>query len=143
MTDTAARRQQTMDLAARYQVLLANQQWDEWIELWGDDAVCEFPYAAADRPQRLVGKTKILGYMRGYPGRFVIDRIEEMVLHETVAGAVLVVELAIKGHVVASGASYDQRYVCIFEVADGLLRRYREYWNPMISQVAFTEEREP
>lgn len=47
--------------------------------------------------------------------------------------AVAVVEVTIRGHNPGTGAPYNQSYVLFFETAGGKLRRYREYWNPLIS----------
>ena len=36
-------RNQTMSLMLAYQRLLTEHRMDEWIELWADDGICEFP----------------------------------------------------------------------------------------------------
>lgn len=141
--DVEVRRRTTLELAASYQALLSAGRWDEWIELWSEQPICEFPYAATGRPARLEGRPAILTYMRGAGGRFAIDATDELVLHEGADGSTLVVELAIRGHVIETGAPYDQRYVSIFEVIDGRLARYREYWNPLLARAAFDQEPAP
>jgi len=137
------RRRTAVQVASDYQALLAAGRWAEWIELWADDAVCEFPYAAEGRPRRLEGRAEILEYMRAAGGRFTIDAVDHLVLHEGRDDTRLVVEMAIRGHVLASGAPYDQQYVSVFAVADGRLQHYREYWNPLVGQAAFGDRTEP
>ena len=44
--DDQAIRDQTVALMQAYQTLITEQRFDEWIELWADDGVCEFPFAA-------------------------------------------------------------------------------------------------
>lgn len=62
-SDDQTVRDQTVALIQAYQTLLAERRFDEWIELWADDGVCEFPYAAPGRPSRLCGKDAILSYV--------------------------------------------------------------------------------
>jgi hypothetical protein len=130
-------RQRTLDLAQAYLVLLSEGKLSEWIELWHDEAVLGFPFAPPGRPSSYVGKANILAYMTAGHDRIRIDRVEEMRLHPGADPDVLVVELATRGHLVHNGARYDQSYVSVFECRDGLLWRYREYWNPLISIDAF------
>jgi len=49
----------------------------------------------------------------------------------------LVIELAINGHLLANGATYNQRYVTFFEFELGKIKHYREYWNPVVSIEAY------
>ena len=135
-SDDALRRQ-TLEQAQRYQAFLGEGRLDEWISLWHDEAILEFPYAPAGRAGSYHGKEAILAYMTAASGRIATDGIDELRVHETADPRVLIVELASRGHLVGSGARYDQRYVCLFELRDGLLWRYREYWNPLVSMDAY------
>jgi len=133
MSTTDDVRAATLALVNAYQRLLLQQRWDEWIELWTDDAELEFPYAPRDRQSRYRGKSEIVAYMRATPGRVAVDGVREMRLFPMLDPTVAVVEVAIDGHVPDSGAPYGQRYVLFFEARDGKLWRYREYWNPLVS----------
>jgi ketosteroid isomerase-like protein len=132
-SDVEATRQRTLDLAGMYQTLLGQGRFDEWIALWHDDAILEFPYVPAGRTSSYRGKEAILAYMKAASGRIATDAVDELRVHEAADPHMLVVELATRGHLVGSGAPYDQRYVCVFELREGLLWRYREYWNPLVS----------
>lgn len=46
---------------------------------------------------------------------------------------IAVAELTIKGHAPVTGAPYNQTFVLFFEIKDGKLFRYREYWNPIVT----------
>ena len=130
-------RDETVALMQAYQALITEQRFDEWIELWADDGVCEFPFAADGRPNRLSGKEEILEYMTAYPDRMAIQGVDEMRVHLGLDPHVVVVELTIRGTAVETGMPYNQRFVIIGETKDGKLAHYREYWNPLISAEAF------
>ena len=130
-------REQTLALVQSYQTLIAQRCFDQWIELWAEDGTCEFPYALEGRPRLLQGKDAIYRYMTTYADGIVIDAVEEMRIHPMLDPEMAAVELATAGRVLPSGRAYNQRYVVIFEVKNGKLWRYREYWNPLIAIEAF------
>ena len=124
---------QTAQLMRSYQELLLAGRFAEWIELWADDAVCEFPYAADPNRRRFEGRDAILAYMSATPGQIRVDEVVEHRSHPGKDPTTHVAELAIKGTAVTTGRPYNQRYVIVATATlDGLLSHYREYWNPEI-----------
>ena len=136
-TDEQAIRDETVAIMQAYQTLITEQRFDEWIDLWAEDGICEFPFAAADRPNRLCGRDEILAYMTQYPDRIAIEGVEELRVHLGLDPHTAIVELTIRGTATETGRSYNQQFVIIGETKDGKLSRYREYWNPLISAEAF------
>lgn len=129
-------REQTLALARSYMTLLKDRRFDEWIELWADDGICEFPYALEGR-RLLEGKQDIYAYMTSYPELMAIDSVAEMRVHSMLDPEIAAVELAINGRALATGRPYNQRYVIFIEAKGGRIWRYREYWNSLISIEAF------
>jgi len=137
-TEDQEAREQTLALMGQYQMLLTEQRFDEWIELWADDGICEFPFAPEDRPRRLRGKQEIYEYMSAYPGRLSIDSVEDLRVHPGQDPGTLVVEMNVKGTATETGRPYDQQYVFIAHTKDGKIAHYREYWNPIVAAEALT-----
>jgi ketosteroid isomerase-like protein len=127
------RRAATLKVMGDYQILLAQRRFDEWIEMWADDGVLEFPFAPAGRRRAYQGKADILAYMKHATGRIAADSVEQMRVFPMQNPDIAVVELTIKGRALANDAPYNQSFVIFFEVQDGKLRRHREYWNPLIT----------
>ncbi len=127
------RRAQTLKVLRDYQALLGQGRLDEWIDLWADDGVLEFPYAPAGRRRAYQGKADILAYMKQATGRFAVDSVEQMRISPMLDPDAAVVELSFKGRALANDAPYNQSLVIFFEVRGGKLRRHREYWNPLIT----------
>ncbi len=42
----------------------------------------------------------------------------------------------IEGEALKTGNPYNQRYVTYFELKDGKIQNYREYWSPLITMDA-------
>jgi len=131
--DNEGRRAATLKLMGAYQTLIGQGRWDDWIELWADDGVLEFPFAPAGRRRAYRGKADILAYMKHATGRIAADSVTAMRVFPMQDPDIGVVELSIKGRALVTGAPYNQSFVFFFEVQDGKLRRYREYWNPLIT----------
>ena len=129
-------RERTLELARSYMMLLKDRRFEEWAELWADDGTCEFPYAPEGR-RLLEGKKAIYAYMTSYPDVMAIDSVAEMRVHPMLDPEVAAVELAINGRALTTGRPYNQRYVIFIEARGGKIRRYREYWNSLISIEAF------
>jgi len=127
------RRAETLKLMGDYQTLISQRRFDEWIDLWADDGVLEFPYAPAGRRRAYQGKADILAYMKHATGRVAADSVEQMRISPMLDPGMAVVELSFKGRALANDAPYNQSLVIFFEAQDGKLRRYREYWNPLVT----------
>ncbi|MBL6276558.1 nuclear transport factor 2 family protein [Micromonospora fiedleri] len=100
--------------------------------LYADDAIMEFPFAPPGWPQRLEGRKAVEAYLDGYTDRLDVQRVHDVVVHETTDPDVIVAEMAISGRMVANGEPYTVRYVAVLTIAGGLIRHYRDYWNPLI-----------
>ena len=138
MTDDEGIRLETLTLMQQYQRLLTEARFSEWIELWADDGVCEFPFASLGRPRLLQGKEQILAYMTAYPSRIFIEGVDKLRVHPALNPNVVVVEMTIKGRAVETDKPYNQQYVIVAETRDGKLTHYREYWNPLVLDEALS-----
>ena len=103
----------------------------ELLDMCVDDVVFEFPFAPPGRPTRVEGKPALADYLRSIAGRMRIEHLREVEIHETVKPEVAIVEMTMTGTVTATGAPYEQSYVVVLTVRDGLIARYRDYWNPL------------
>lgn|GEM_PF-412322 len=116
--------------------LFSQESWEEVIGFFADDGVLEFPFAPPGRRSRYVGKPDILAYMKPIAGRIKVDEIVYHKLYPMLDPKMVCMEMGVKGHIAASGAAFNQKYVSFFETKAGKLWRYREYWNPVISMDA-------
>jgi uncharacterized protein len=101
------------------------------VDLCADDVVFEFPFAPPGRPTRVEGKPALGDYLKALSGRMRIEGVRDMEIHETVKPDVAIIEMTMTGTVTATGAPYEQSYVIVLTVSDGLIARYRDYWNPL------------
>ena len=133
-------RDAVQNILQSYLFLFSQQRWDEWIDLWADDGVLEFPFAPPGRRRRYVGKTDILAYMKAVAvrmeGRIKSEGLDYFHVHPMLDPAMSCVEMGVKGRILETDAPYLQKYISIIETRGGKLSLYREYWNPLVSMDA-------
>lgn len=129
-------RRNTKRLVEAYQALIAAGRLEEWIELWAEDGVLEFPFAPKERRRAYHGRAEILAYMKSAVGKFAIDGFERVKDYQMQDPEIAVIEAMIRGRT-SLGRPYNQSYVIFFETENGRLKHYREYWNPLVSIEAF------
>lgn len=103
-----------------------------WIAMWADDGKMEFPFAPDGSVAGLGDKAAIRDYMRAYPQTFRLDRTTYLSVHQTLEPDVIIVEFGVEGQAVQTGNPYNQRYVGVVTLRDGLITNYRDYWNPLV-----------
>lgn len=104
---------------------------DGWLARAHDDIVVEFPYAPPGRPTSVTGKEAVGEYLRAVPAQIDFDEITHLEVHQSVATDTAVIEWSARGRVKATGAPYEMAYVVVLTLADGLMKTYRDYWNPL------------
>jgi ketosteroid isomerase-like protein len=93
-----------------------------------DDVVFEFPYAAGSQVLDRAGVRDVMAFViRTFPTRrFQVDGVFELADPDG-----LIVEYSSEFATAGGDVHYANRYVAIFQFRDGLIRRWREYANPV------------
>jgi ketosteroid isomerase-like protein len=112
---------------------LMRQDLAGYLDLFHDDIVFEFPFAPDDRPRRLDGKAAVAEYLSRLPGAIEVEEAPDLRIYETTDPNTIIVEMSVKGRLTATGAPYAQSYVIVLVAEDGLITRYRDYWNPLVA----------
>lgn len=105
---------------------------DGWLALAHDDIVLELPYAPPGRPDRVDGKGRVAEYLRAVPAGIDFEEITYLRVLQTVDPDTAVIEWTATGRIKATGKPYAMSYVVILTLEDGLMRTYRDYWNPLV-----------
>ncbi|MEW2528081.1 nuclear transport factor 2 family protein [Streptomyces sp. NPDC047071] len=118
--------------------LLIRGDMEGWIALFAVDAVAEFPFAPDGYPRRLDGRAALGPYLRGLADHIAYDAFPYVEVHETGDPGTIVAELRSEGRVLATGGPFAMAYVAVVTVRDGLIVRYRDYWNPLAVPASLT-----
>lgn len=125
------------DAMTKFLDLILKEDIPQWMELWTEDAVFEYPFAPAGYPPALRGKDALFAHFRNFPQTITFTEFIEVEMHQTLDPNTLIVEFAGRGRMAASGKAYEQRYISVVRMRDGKIAHYKDYWNPLVVLEAF------
>lgn len=131
--------QQESSLAAEHMLFgaldsLKQGDTDAWVAMFHDDGVMEFPYAPRGMPQKLNTKSEVADYMKGYTALISIRAVKRRAIYHS--GDTMVVEFSCEGNAVSTGNEFAMDYISVITHQAGRIKRYRDYWNPLVAQKA-------
>ncbi len=124
--------QQASEILNTFQNSLLEQDIERWLDLFEEDAVFEFPYAPEDFPKRLAGKAEIRAHVEGLPNLLKIDKFSSLNLYTDSNKSTIIAEYNCDGTATQTGKPYPQTYISVIELHDGKIKRFKDYWNPLI-----------
>ena len=102
---------------------------EETALVYSPNVVSEFPYAPPDHTRRLEGPDALIGFL-GRIGTFAEDIvIHPPTIYDTATG--LIAEYKGESVFKESGRKYEQDYVAVVTVEDGLITHISEYYDPL------------
>ncbi len=100
-------------------------------DMFAEDGVLEYPYAPLGMRTPLVGRAAIVANFQIIRKWLRIDSVTEVVVHEMADPETIMIEFAGRGEGLITGEPYDQRYISVIRIRDGLIVQYKDYWNPL------------
>ncbi|MEV2243200.1 nuclear transport factor 2 family protein [Streptomyces sp. NPDC049970] len=116
--------------------LLAAKDMDAVADLWAEFGTAEFPFAAGDSPRRLTGREAVREYLADYPDLMDVQAIAALTVHRTGRPDTIVAEFTAHGRTMATDEPYRLDYITVLTTRQGLITRYRDYWNPLAAASA-------
>jgi uncharacterized protein len=114
---------------------------DAVLPLMSANPVFEFPFAGTDFPSQLVGERAIRAFLASGKRTFGQLTAHDLRLQTTVDPGEAFAEFRSTGRYLDDGTAYTNRYICLVSVKDGLVARYKEYFNPL--ELRPSESRHP
>ncbi|NIY69382.1 nuclear transport factor 2 family protein [Streptomyces malaysiensis] len=107
---------------------LADGDVDTWLRMYADDAVHEFPFAAAGDVRRLEGTSQIRAYMAAMDGSVQFGTLDDITVREL--GEEVMIEAEGHHFDATTGDPFDIRYLWIIARRDGLVTHLKDYMGP-------------
>lgn len=135
-TEIAGDRERAIETVRRFFDALDAIDIDAFLELWADDGVQEMPFAPAGFPRRLEGRAAIRRQYGNMPQAYARMKFPDLALQPMLDPEWVLAEY--RGEIeLAAGGSYNNRYCGVFNVRDGKIVRFTEYFGPIILSRAF------
>lgn len=116
--------------------LVGRLEIDAALELVTDDLILELPFRADGGPRRLEGDDAER-FVRAMPKLFSQLHFSDVVVHGQLPSGLVAAEYRSDG-ATRAGRPYANSYVALFEVRDGRIARWREYFDPNVVAGAFS-----
>jgi ketosteroid isomerase-like protein len=107
-----------------------------------DDAVFEFRYDFPGWPRRTESRDALMALYRGYGNNIVLHGADELVVHRSQDPRVVIVEYVVHGKTVATGCSYDNRFISVVTIEGRKIVRWRDYMDSLAAMTALTGNRD-
>ncbi|MBO9666128.1 MAG: nuclear transport factor 2 family protein [Bdellovibrio sp.] len=117
---------------------LSSGRVEDWVNLWTEDGILEFPFKLPVYPDKVEGKSMIREYMRHFPDTLKVE-FSKPVFHRTEDPTLVIAEFTAKGQMLTTGNPYNQTYISVVYTKDGKIARYKDFWDPLVALTALGE----
>lgn len=131
-----------LEAAQKYFSIVKGVSINNWMKLWAEDAIVEFPFAPGQYPKRLEGRNAIYEYYKAAAPVFELQGEKPLVMYPSSDPLVAVFEVSMDFRILSTGKDYSQDYICVVKIRDdGRIVLYREYWDPVRVLETFQQEK--
>jgi uncharacterized protein len=106
-----------------------------------DDIIYEVLYDVPGWPRVIRGRTDLMAAFKGYVDNIALQSADELVVHTTDDGRVVIIEYEVHGTIVATGAKYDNRFCSIIKMGNRKIAHWRDYMDSLAAWNALTAKR--
>jgi uncharacterized protein len=112
---------------------------DHYFDTMADDVVFEFRYIFPGWPQTLNGREALMARYAGYGNNIVLHGADALVIHRSQDPRVVIIEYEVHGKIVATGASYDNRFISVVTIEDRKIVHWRDYMDSLTAMTALNQ----
>jgi uncharacterized protein len=112
---------------------------DHYFDTVADDAEFEFRYIFPGWPQTLNGREALMALYAGYGNNIVLQSADALVIHRSQDPRVVIIEYEVHGKIVATGASYDNRFISVVTIEDRKIVHWRDYMDSLAAMTALSQ----
>jgi ketosteroid isomerase-like protein len=112
-----------------------------FFDIVADDIIYEVLYNVPGWPRVIKGRTDLMAAFRGYVDNIALRSANQLILHKTDDGRVVVIEYEVHGTVAANGAKYDNQFCSIIKIEGRKVAHWRDYMDSLAAWNALTAKR--
>jgi ketosteroid isomerase-like protein len=105
-----------------------------------DDTIYEALYDVPGWPRVIMGRTDLMRAFKSYVENVALESADQLIVHKTDDGRVIVIEYEVHGAILATGVKYDNRFCSIIGIENRKIAHWRDYmdslsaWNALTAQ---------
>jgi ketosteroid isomerase-like protein len=102
-----------------------------FFDLLADDVVFDYIITVPGYPRHVVGRAAVAELYRPYGDVLTLKRCFDLAVHHDRETGTVVLEYASEGEVLATGATYANRYISVLTIEERKVTRWRDYLDPV------------
>lgn len=112
---------------------------DHYFDTIADDAVFEFRYIFPGWPRTVNGRDALMALYASYGKSIVLRGADALVVHRSRDPRVVIIEYDVHGKIVATGASYDNRFISVVTIEGRKIVHWRDYMDSLAAMTALNQ----
>ena len=112
---------------------------DHYFDTIADDAEFEFRYHFPGWPHTLRGRDALMALYAGYGNNIVLQAADELVVHRSQDARIVIIEYDVHGKTVATGSSYDNRFISVLTIEGRKIVHWRDYMDSLAAMTALSQ----
>jgi ketosteroid isomerase-like protein len=112
---------------------------NHYFDTIADDAEFEFRYHFPGWPQTVRGRDALMALYAGYGNNIVLHGADELVVHRSQDPRVVIIEYDVHGKIVATGSSYDNRFISVVTIEGRKIVQWRDYMDSLAAMTALSQ----
>ena len=98
------------------------------------EVLCDFP----GWPRTTQGRADLMARFKGYCDNIELQSADQLIVHKTNGGRVVVIEYEVHGTVLATGVKYNNRFCSIIKIENRKIAHWRDYMDSLAAWSALT-----
>jgi len=112
---------------------------EHYFDTLAEDVLFEFLYEFPGWPRVTRGRDNLISLYSGYGKNIRLERGDSLFVHPSDNGRVVTLEYEVHGEALATGRSYDNRFVSIATIENRKFVRWRDYMDSLAAWTALSK----
>jgi ketosteroid isomerase-like protein len=113
---------------------------EHFFDIVTDAVVYEVLYDIRGWPSVIQGRAALMAAFGAYVGNIVLQSADELIVHKTDDGHVVVIEYHVHGTILATGVKYNNRFCSIIKIENRKITHWRDYMDSLAAWNALTAQ---
>lgn len=109
-----------------------------FFDSFAEQAIFEVLYDFPGWPRIVAGRAELMARFRTYVEAIALQGADHLIVHRGADGKTVILEYEVHGRILATGASYDNRFCSILRIEDRRIVHWRDYMDSLAAWTALT-----
>ena len=104
---------------------------NHFFDVVADNVVYEVLYDFPGWPRVITGRSDLMAAFKGYVANIALQSADQLIVHKSDGGGVVVIEYEVHGTILATRARYDNRFCSIVRIENWKIAHWRDFMDSL------------